>query len=155
MRLNEESKEAMSSLEDRKGRLTPTEVLDEARDPSSPLHPHFEWEDSIAAESYRLIQARELILQYTIHYQVEDKGSFVIKQYVRDVDKPQLLQGYINVAKTKKVPETLSFQIRQVIGMLDRAENFATFREEDLPEGTLTRIVSIRRDLNDLIQSLS
>lgn len=36
-------------------------VVDEARDPTSPLHRHFEWDDSKAAEGYRVQQARALI----------------------------------------------------------------------------------------------
>ena len=36
-------------------------VLDEAKDESSPLHDHFEWDDSVAAEAHRRYQARVLI----------------------------------------------------------------------------------------------
>jgi hypothetical protein len=43
------------------GRLMPQTVVEEARKRSNPLHRHFEWNDKIAAEAYRLDQARELI----------------------------------------------------------------------------------------------
>lgn len=43
------------------GQLTPKAVVDKARVKTHPLHPHFEWNDSLAAESYRLDQARNLI----------------------------------------------------------------------------------------------
>lgn len=36
------------------GRLTPAEVLEEARNPESPLHDQFTWDDTEAAEKYRL-----------------------------------------------------------------------------------------------------
>lgn len=36
-------------------------VLDEARSESSPLHQHFEWDDSVAADNHRRYQARVLI----------------------------------------------------------------------------------------------
>ena len=36
-------------------------VLDEAKDETSPLHSHFEWDDSVAAEAHRRYQARVLI----------------------------------------------------------------------------------------------
>lgn len=36
-------------------------VLQEAKDKSSPLHNHFEWDDSVAAEAHRRYQARVLI----------------------------------------------------------------------------------------------
>ena len=43
------------------GVLKVENVLNEARDESSPLHKHFEWDNSEAAEQYRRQQARALI----------------------------------------------------------------------------------------------
>ncbi len=43
------------------GILMPAAVVDAARPASSPLHSKFEWDDSAAAEQYRLQQARQLI----------------------------------------------------------------------------------------------
>jgi hypothetical protein len=43
------------------GRLTPGDVVDAARSEKHPLHHHFEWDNSIAAEAYRLEQARSII----------------------------------------------------------------------------------------------
>lgn len=43
------------------GLLKVDDVLDEAKDESSPLHTHFEWDDSVAAEAHRRAQARALI----------------------------------------------------------------------------------------------
>lgn len=43
------------------GVLWPEKVVDAARDESSPLHSRFEWDDSEAAERYRVWQARQLI----------------------------------------------------------------------------------------------
>jgi len=43
------------------GLLLPEIVVDEARPNSSPLHNYFTWDDSEAAEKYRLVEARELI----------------------------------------------------------------------------------------------
>ena len=43
------------------GRLEPEHVVDEARTPKSPLHPHFEWNDKLAAHAHRLDQARAII----------------------------------------------------------------------------------------------
>lgn len=44
-----------------KGRLTPPAVVEAARNNRHPLHKFFEWDDAVAAESYRLDQARTLI----------------------------------------------------------------------------------------------
>lgn len=42
-------------------RLTPSSVVKEAEPEDAPLHPAFEWDDSEAANQYRLQQARSLI----------------------------------------------------------------------------------------------
>jgi hypothetical protein len=41
------------------GELTAAETLEAARDPNSPIHSCFQWDDSLAAEQYRLEQARD------------------------------------------------------------------------------------------------
>lgn len=43
------------------GRLMPEVVVNAAKDAKSALHPHFEWNDSVAAQAHRLDQARNLI----------------------------------------------------------------------------------------------
>lgn len=47
--------------EDHDGRLLPDDVVDDAKDRHSPLHPHFQWDDRAAAHAYRIDQAREMI----------------------------------------------------------------------------------------------
>lgn len=46
--------------------LSPESVLETARDKDSPLHDLFEWDDRIAAEKYRLSQARRIIQQIVL-----------------------------------------------------------------------------------------
>ena len=43
------------------GEITRESVLEKARDENTELHKCFEWNDSIAAEKYRLVQAGEVI----------------------------------------------------------------------------------------------
>ena len=42
-------------------KITPKNVVDLARNPTSKLHHDFEWDNEIAGEKYRLSQAREMI----------------------------------------------------------------------------------------------
>jgi hypothetical protein len=49
------------------GELRARDVVDAARENSSPLHTQFEWDDSLAAERYRIAQARALI-RVTVEY---------------------------------------------------------------------------------------
>ena len=48
------------------GMLYACDVVNSARDESSPLHPFFEWDDSLAAEQHRLGQARKLITSVVV-----------------------------------------------------------------------------------------
>ena len=43
-------------------RISPKELLEKARDVNSELHKCFEWNDGIAAEKYRLQQARGILI---------------------------------------------------------------------------------------------
>lgn len=43
------------------GDIRPPDVVADAKRKTSPLHPYFEWDDSTAAQEYRLAQARHLI----------------------------------------------------------------------------------------------
>jgi hypothetical protein len=55
-------------------KITPSKILELAKDPNHPLHVHFEWDDEVAANKYRLIQARDLINQILITIINEDKS---------------------------------------------------------------------------------
>ena len=63
------------------GTLTPALVVQTARDPDHPLHGRFEWDDSVAAEKYRLSQGGELIRSIKISYR-DDRGEYKdVRQY--------------------------------------------------------------------------
>lgn len=46
--------------------VTPENVLAKAKNKKTELHKCFEWDDSVASEKYRLIQAREIIRHFVI-----------------------------------------------------------------------------------------
>jgi len=71
-----------------KGKLDPHDVVDDAKNKRSPLHPNFEWDDTKAAEQHRLFQARYLIgsiVEVNVHTQKETR-SFVNVTTVTDDD---------------------------------------------------------------------
>lgn len=70
-----------------KGELTPRDVLDDAKNPNSPLHSFFEWSDSEAAEQYRLSQARGLIRAVVAIYTQPDQPAQRIRAYVHIAEK--------------------------------------------------------------------
>ena len=60
--VTEESLEQLEKIRlENGGVLRPRDVVDTARDKKSPLHDYFTWDDSHAAELYRLEQARVII----------------------------------------------------------------------------------------------
>jgi thioredoxin reductase len=55
------------------GGLTPKRLLEASRDENTPLHEEFEWDDAIAAESYREQQAAYIIRNIVIQTTSEEK----------------------------------------------------------------------------------
>lgn len=51
------------------GKLTKEIVLEAARHRNSPLHDHFEWDDTEAAKKFRLVQARNLIRHVVVVFE--------------------------------------------------------------------------------------
>jgi hypothetical protein len=96
--------DALRELE-RDGRLIPSEVVDSARDPDSPLHSHFEWDNDEAAEKYRLSQARTLIrtvkLMVTVH-----EVPVSVPYYVRDPEADAQQAGYRSVISLRREEDT-------------------------------------------------
>jgi hypothetical protein len=62
-------REQLQDVYERRGCLTPALVLDEARPVDSPLHARFEWDDTVAGERWRTVQAHELIQSVRVTYQ--------------------------------------------------------------------------------------
>ena len=81
---NESMKEERKFLERltkaRGGMLMVDDVLDAARDPACVLHKHFQWDDTKAAESFRRMQARQLIQKCTVT--VEKAPDVQIRAFV-------------------------------------------------------------------------
>ena len=71
----------LQSIYDAHGKLTPKIVLDEARDEEHPLHSRFDWDDTTAAEKWRLNQAHELIQSVKVSYRDGHGKSQEIRQF--------------------------------------------------------------------------
>lgn len=69
-------RDIFQGIYDEHGRLTAQLVVDEASDPESLLHSHFEWDDEVAAEQHRLAQARKLIRKVRITFQPHAEANF-------------------------------------------------------------------------------
>lgn len=69
--------------------VTPAQILDKARGADTELHKCFEWDDTAAAEKYRLHQARQIVCHLIIRETIrEDKPP------IRFFFKPESGAGY-------------------------------------------------------------
>jgi len=89
--LDQRTIDILTEIYDRDGKLTPEAVLDDAR-----LRDRFEWDDAVAAHSYRLEQARRIIRSVKViieetkvrefHY-VPSRGSYApVREVMSDRD---------------------------------------------------------------------
>jgi hypothetical protein len=120
--------ERLHELE-RDGRLQPADVVTDARDPTSPLHSHSEWDDSVAAERYRLSQARSLIRSVKINVTVRDMPLTVVG-YVRDPELQDTRDaGYRNVLQLRTEEDgaraTIIEEMKRVANAARRARALA------------------------------
>jgi len=115
-------------LNDRYDGLTPEIVLRAARRKTSPLHRHFDWDDTVAAEHWRLDQARHLIGRFRVQV-VGDREPRKVRAFIhvpdegrwRDVESvrssPVRMQSVLDAAQS----ELLSFR-RKYDGLLSAAD---------------------------------
>lgn len=119
---------SVRALENENGRLTPEGVVGSARDPASPLHGEFEWDDVKAGHAHRLDQARALIRSIKIVITLE-KSTIAAPYYVRDPEVPKNEQGYVALDQIQKEPNNaaamVNYEFSQAHSHLTRAEEIA------------------------------
>ena len=119
--------------------VKPEQVLDRARDASSELHKCFDWDDSSAADKYRLFQARNVInhlivvtheieeekepVQFRVMLKNDNARESGYKQtlvMVRDEDeyKKMLEQAYRELRAFKQKYSCLS-ELAEIIALID------------------------------------
>ena len=133
------------------GGLTPERVVERARDPNSPLHQAFEWDDTEASRKYRLEQARGLIRSVKIVVTTE---TMRIKThgFVRDPGKEAGEQGYLTVPRVRTEEEMTSAVMAQELDRLEalmkRVFDLATAlgREDEVAEFMTAKMNEARRN---------
>lgn len=114
---NEELVEQLEKVRANYGAITPTNVVDAARDPDNPMHVHFEWDDTEAAEAWRRQQARTIIARVRVTVeQPQDHG--VVNVTVRGMASVETEAGreYLpvsEVASDKHLREQVLADIRR------------------------------------------
>lgn len=74
-------RELLQGIYDQQGKLTPALVVQTARDPEHPLHERFEWDDSVAAEKWRLEQGHQLITTCRLTYRGSKGESKEVRSF--------------------------------------------------------------------------
>lgn len=101
------------------------EVELDARNPASPLHDLFDWDNSVAGYKWRLQQAREVIrsVEYVITIRSEQIRA---PMYVHDPRLPAGTQGYTTIADIRSdedsAREIVRREFRIASGAIDRAK---------------------------------
>ena len=98
--------------DDAKGELTPKAVVDAARKKTHPLHAHFEWNDALAAEAYRLDQARNLIRIVRVEDDRTEDGTAPAFVSINDGDG-RAYRSYENVQRSADLQIALLKQAKR------------------------------------------
>lgn len=102
-------------LEKKEGTLTSQNVLESARSEKSPIHSLFEWDDTKAAEQYRLKQAAQLICNLTVEIETDDK-PIECRAYM-DVSEAKV-GSFINVQSAFQSEESREVVLRRALNEL-------------------------------------
>ena len=95
------------------GSITPKLLVDQSRPEDAALHPVFEWDDPAAAESYRVIQAKEMIRSVVI---VRDEPNLPpVRAFVsvRTMEEPT--PRYTSIACAMEEPEMRQYVLKQIL----------------------------------------
>jgi hypothetical protein len=99
------------AADDPDGVLRAEAVVDFARNPKSELHKHFEWDDSAAAEAYRLGQARQIIRVQVTLLDPGDGQETSVRAYVSLSPPPQGYRETADLLATKRGRRELMLKI--------------------------------------------
>ncbi len=85
----QEAGEELLQIEREEGYIKPEKVVERSRIETAPLHKCFEWNDSIAGEEYRKVQAREIIRRIEIVREEDNSEPVSIRAFWSTQDAPK------------------------------------------------------------------
>lgn len=116
--------EELQRIYQEKGGLNPSDIVEESRHDSAPLHPCFEWDDEIAAEKYRQTQAMQIV-RSIVTIQESDKKE------------PQEVRAFVHVQKS----------YHPISVVIDNKEQM-----EELLASALSELKAFQRKYNSLVE---
>lgn len=140
------------------GLLAPAIVVDAARDPFSPLHDEFEWDDDAAAEGYRLAQAGALIRRVRLHVikqnpktkkvtatmtrqfqsrpsqRSRDRGYETVQDIMADEEKrAELIEQVVHELRAYRKRYAELFELAEIWAAIDATERSSESSDDDRP----------------------
>jgi hypothetical protein len=145
--------EEIRDLENKKGQITPVAVLDAARDESSSLHAFFQWDDSVAAEKYRIDQARTLIVRVQIMITVEHT-TIKAPTYVRDPTQDSSLSGYVTTIRVKEQNKmgVVRDEVSRIAGNIERSIAVVKAMNGNIPPVVVSNLESALSLMQDILK---
>ena len=126
--------------------VTSKDILNDAKKKNTPYHEYFNWDDSLAAEEYRINQARQLIgsiMQVTIIHEEEEPQE--IRCFVNVIDEKGE-RGYVKTAYAMTKPILMNQVVQQA---LKEVESWRKRYKEYQELGKIHRaIVETEEELN-------
>lgn len=116
--------EELQRIYQEKGGLNPSDIVEESRNDSAPLHPCFEWDDEIAAEKYRQTQAMQIV-----------RSIVTIQE--SDSKKPQEIRAFVHVQES----------YHPISVVIDSKEQM-----EELLASALSELKAFQRKYNSLVE---
>ncbi len=148
MKVTSAVRERVVALQDENGRLTPAMLVEDARDPNSPLHRLFDWDDASAAEKQRLHTARQILVSVKVVV-VTEHVSFKAPLMLRDPASPPREQGYVSLVALQKdavaARAAMLTEFHRAESALSRARNVASVLNlSDEIEALIMRLTGLR-----------
>lgn len=120
--------EELERIYENKGRLEPKEIVDESRTENAPLHPCFEWNDTVAAEKYRETQAQGIVRSIVVVHENQN-------------NEPVEVRAFVNVQETYRPIEVVVNSEEQTKELLESA--LAELRVFERKYATLSQLVPV------------
>lgn len=119
----------LEKIEKKKGSITASDFLDASRSKKSPTHSMFEWDDTIAAEKYRLRQSAQIINQLEIS--IESNGFECVTAFVNVESKSvRKTASFINIESAMSDEEYREQILQNALSELKAFEKkYAQYRE--------------------------
>ncbi len=114
-------KQELLALETEEGILDPKSIVNKARSPKSAMHKMFEWDDTEAAERYRIIQAQNILRVFVVVNNIKREDGHVVEVPNRVYEKAPT--GYKQVVAIAQSPDEWAYLIGEARNDITEARN--------------------------------